>query len=112
MKTEKKNAFGLKTTGEEFAPPTEIPRSQLLAHRKLLLAEKGDPIIKKAIDIALNDEHPGQVTAIKMLVDRLLPLSEFEAVKGGTRNQVTITISGVGDTKVDSNDNVVDAEDV
>ncbi len=58
-------------------------------------------MIKKAIDIALDDEHPGQMSAMKMLVERLLPMGEFEAVKGGTRNNIQITISGVGDTVIE-----------
>ena len=106
----KTNAFGLKTRLSEVAP-SKPSRSQLLDARKLLLAESADPIIKRAISIALNDDHPGQMSAMKMCIDRLLPMGEFEARKDGTRSQVTITISGIGEAKIEPKD-IVDAEEV
>lgn len=33
---------------------------------KLLNAHTGDSIIRKTIEIAMNDDHPGQTTALKM----------------------------------------------
>lgn len=110
MTTKKLNTFQL-PKAEDFIP-TPPARKQLMDARKYLLAAKADEVISKAISKALDDEDKDQGMMIKMLMDRMLPLSEFEARKDGSRNQVTITISGISDAKVDSNDNVVDAEEI
>jgi hypothetical protein len=47
------------------------------------------------ISIALNDNHPAQMAAIKMCVDRTLPVSMFEKDKS-QRSAVTINITGIG----------------
>ena len=62
-----------------------------------MLATAGDGIIDKIISIAKDDEHPGQMAALKMCMDRVLPLSYFEKDKNGNgRSNVSITITGVG----------------
>lgn len=91
----KRNAFGL----DADSMPT-APKSHVMAARKLLLAGSADPLIKKAISIALDDEHPQQVTALKMCMDRLLPMNEFERKKDGSRTAITITISGISDKPI------------
>jgi hypothetical protein len=47
------------------------------------------------IEIALNDEHPGQMAALKMCLDRTLPVSLFDQDKG-QRSAITINITGIG----------------
>jgi hypothetical protein len=47
------------------------------------------------IEIALNDEHPHQLVALKMCLDRTLPVSLFEKDKS-QRSAVTINITGLG----------------
>jgi len=47
------------------------------------------------ISIALNDNHPAQMAAIKMCVDRTLPVSMFEKDKS-QRSAITINITGIG----------------
>lgn len=75
-----------------------------------LLATAGDKVINKVIQIAQQDDHPGQMAALKMCIDRILPLSLFEKdAKGGNR-QVTINILGVGDTQI-MNSDVIDMEE-
>ena len=93
---EKTNAFGLTTKTSE--KPEIVPaKKQLIELRKLLLNEKGDDVVKKLLEIALNDEHPQQMTAIKSVVDRLLPMSEFEKLGSSSRPTVTINISGISE---------------
>jgi hypothetical protein len=77
-----------------------------------LLATGGDRIIDKIVSIALDDEHPGQVAALKMCMDRLLPMSYFDKKDGSSRGNIQITISTAnGDnTTINANDNVVDQE--
>ena len=93
-------------------PPGDKYRMEELKTR--LLATSGEGIIDKVISIARNDEHPGQMAALKMCIDRMLPMSLFEKdVKGG-RSAVTINIVGVeGNISVDGKeDNVIDMEEV
>src|SRR5574343_313096 len=74
-----------------------------------LLATSGDRVIEKVIQIAQNDEHPGQMAALKMCIDRILPLSLFEKdAKGGSR-QVQINIIGGGETQITGGE-VIDME--
>jgi hypothetical protein len=96
---EKPNVFGLPT---KTSPHTEVEpaKSQLISVRKLLLEEKSEEVVKKLLNIALDDEHPGQMSAIKMTVDRILPMSEFEKVSGASRPTITINIGGINDAQV------------
>jgi hypothetical protein len=52
-------------------------------------------VAQKVIEIALNDEHPHQLVALKMCLDRTLPISMFEKDKS-QRSAVTINITGLG----------------
>jgi len=55
----------------------------------------GKDVANKVIQIALNDEHPGQMAALKMCLDRTLPVSMFDKDKH-QRSAVTINITGLG----------------
>lgn len=62
-----------------------------------LLATSGDKVIAKVIEIALEDGHPVQSAALKMCMDRVLPISYFDKKNdSGGRSAVSITITGVG----------------
>lgn len=90
-------------------PPGDAARINEFKAR--LLATSGDKVINKIIHIALNDEHPGQMAALKMCMDRVLPMSYFEKDKMTQgKSSVNITITGVGgETKiVDSDDDIID----
>jgi hypothetical protein len=52
-------------------------------------------VAQKVIEIALNDDHPHQLVALKMCLDRTLPISMFEKDKS-QRSAVTINITGLG----------------
>ena len=81
-------------------PPGDAARINEFKAR--LLATSGDKVITKIIDIALDDEHQGQMAALKMCMDRVLPVSYFEKDKTtGGKSSVSITITGVGgETKI------------
>ena len=96
-------------------PPGDAARINEFKAR--LLATSGDNVINKIIEIAQNDEHPGQMAALKMCMARVLPLSYFEKDKAtGGRSNVSITITGIGgDTTIvgtedNNNDDIVDVE--
>lgn len=90
--------------GVRGRPPGEAARINEFKAR--LLATSGDKVINKIIQIAQDDEHPGQMAALKMCMDRVLPLSYFEKDKqSGGKSSVQITIKGVGgDTVITGND--------
>lgn len=92
-----------RTKGKIGRPVGDAGRIQEFKER--LLATGGTRILDKMISIALNDEHPGQMAAIKMSIDRLLPVSMFEASKaGGSTPSISINITGLTDAKVVSED--------
>lgn len=64
---------------------------------KLLTEHNGNNVIRKVLEIAMNDEHPGQINALKMCMDRMLPTAMFEPKKGGNRTAVQINITGIGE---------------
>jgi hypothetical protein len=67
-----------------------------------MLRGGGKHVAEKVIEIALNDEHPSQMVALKMCLDRTLPVSMFEKDKS-QRSAVTINITGIGEpTIIDS----------
>ena len=104
--TEKKKAgrpkgiYGLKRQIQEYArnPELALPKtdSQRIKDLKdMLIKSSGKDVVEKLIMIALNDNHPAQMAAIKMCVDRTLPVSMFEKDKS-QRSAVTINITGIG----------------
>jgi hypothetical protein len=109
-----KGIYGLKRQIQEYArnPDLALPKtdSQRIKDLKdMLIKSSGKDVVEKMISIALNDNHPAQMAAIKMCVDRTLPVSMFEKDKS-QRSAVNITISGIGGVKI--GDNTIDAEDV
>lgn len=80
--------------------------------KQRLLATGGTRILDKMISIALDDNHPGQMAAIKMSIDRMLPVSSFEAAKnGGNSPTISINITGLNSSSSDYSlplDEVVD----
>lgn len=79
-----------------------------------LLATTGDRVINKIVEIAMSDGHPVQGAALKMCIDRVLPLSLFEKDAKGQRGAVTINITGISEAKpVEIVDSLsVDVQDV
>ena len=82
--------------GQVGRPPGEAAKIRELMARMLIT--NGDRVLQKTIDIAMTDEHPNQMAAIKLLMDRALPTSYFEKDKAGGRPSINISITGVGGT--------------
>ena len=90
----------VKMTIQRFAdnPPATLPKTdhqRLKELKELMIRSGGKDVAQKVIEIALNDEHPGQMAALKMCIDRTLPVSMFEKDKS-QRSAVTINITGLG----------------
>lgn len=102
--------------GKIGRPVGDTGRIQELKAR--LLATTGDKVIDKIVSIAMTDGHPVQSAALKMCIDRVLPISYFEKDKNsGARPSVNITITGVGGEQTiisgsDNNADIVDITDV
>ena len=90
----------VKMTIQRFAdnPPAVLPKTdhqRLKELKELMIRSGGKDVAQKVIEIALNDEHPHQLVALKMCLDRTLPVSLFEKDKS-QRSAVTINITGLG----------------
>jgi hypothetical protein len=81
-------------------PPGEAARIKELTASLLLTHSQA--IIRKIVHKALNDDDKDQMAALKLCVDRMLPVSYFEdkGVAGGSR-AITINITGVNDNPVE-----------
>jgi hypothetical protein len=87
-----------KITKKQGRPPGAVSRIQEFKDR--LVATNGSKIIDKIIKIALNapDEHgkkeydsKDELAALKMCIDRVLPISTFEKVRD-SKPQITVQI--------------------
>ena len=68
-----------------------------------LLGTSGDKIIETLIHKALDPNDKDQIAALKMCVDRVLPLSMFDAAKNsGQTPQISINITGLTSPTVDA----------
>lgn len=92
-------------------PPGDAERIREYKAR-LLAAPTADRIISKFIDIAMDDKHPGQMAAMKMAIDRILPASIFDKDREGNRPSINIMISGIDTPTVSAynEDNTIDIE--
>ena len=99
MVTKKKQSV-VQMTIQRYAdnPPAVLPKTdhqRVKELKELMIHSGGKDVAQKVIQIALNDEHPGQMVALKMCMDRTLPVSMFEKDKH-QRSAVTINITGLG----------------
>ena len=93
-------------------PPAILPKTdhqRIKELKELMIRSGGKDVAEKVIQIALNDEHPGQMAALKMCMDRTLPIGMFEKDKN-QRSAITISITGIGEVPITVGEN--NAEDV
>jgi hypothetical protein len=87
---------------KEAAPRVKNPvtrEARINELRDLILSSaNGKAMVTKVMEIALDDNHPGQMSAMKMVIDRIIPQSAFEAAKNEARTAIQITISGLDTT--------------
>ena len=59
---------------------------------RFLQSKSLEPLVLMLFDIAMDDEHPGQMSAMKMIADRVLPAQSFTSdSKKSTGVQINIT---------------------
>lgn len=90
----------VKMTIQRYAtnPPAILPKTdhqRVKELKELMIRSGGKDVAEKVIQIALNDDHPGQMAALKMCMDRTLPIGLFEKDKS-QRSAITINITGLG----------------
>jgi hypothetical protein len=97
----KKQPSKVQMTIQRYAenPPAILPKTdhqRIKELKELMIRSGGKDVAEKVIQIALNDEHPGQMAALKMCMDRTLPIGMFEKDKN-QRSAINITITGLGE---------------
>jgi hypothetical protein len=107
----KKRGRPIKMTIQRYAdnPPLVLPKTdhqRVKELKELMIRSGGKDVAQKVIQIALDDNHPGQMVALKMCIDRTLPVSMFEKDKH-QRSAVTINITGLGQPPT-----ILEAEDI
>lgn len=79
---------------------------------RMLNSPKSAKVLEAIFDAALNDDHKNQAAAWKLVVDRIAPISAFEATKsGGQTPQISINITGLTQPTVEA-EQVYDISDV
>src|SRR5512137_1712433 len=80
--------------------------------QRMLTSPKSAKVLESIFDAALNDDHKNQAAAWKLIVDRIVPVSAFEATKsGGGTPAISINISGLTSPSVNS-EQIYDVSDV
>jgi hypothetical protein len=108
----KKPVIRKKVKSNAILPQNKKARAQeVLAE---MLGRKSKYIVQKVLDKALDDDDEDQMACLKLVMDRVLP-ADYLAKAKGKSNQISITISGVGETTVigqeeDLEDDIIDAE--
>ena len=80
---------------------------------RMLASPKSELVLKKVLDTALDDDHPHQAACMKMVMDRVVPVSGItaELEKSGGKPQISINITGMKDVSVAGSTVNVEAED-
>jgi hypothetical protein len=76
---------------------------------RMLNSPKSARVLEAIYDAALNDEHKNQAAAWKLIVDRIVPVSSFEAAKQGNGTpQISINITGLNQPTVSTDEDIID----
>ena len=78
-----------------------------------MLVANSDRMLQEVMRLALTDGHPSQIAALKMVLDRALPISYFENKEPGSAGGqgITINISGITAPQIQTSDDVIDVEE-
>ena len=88
--------------GKRGRPVGDYTKARELCAR--MLVSEGDRMLKTLINMALTDGHPNQIPALKMCLDRALPISYFESKDSNNAGGgVVINISGLSSSNIASN---------
>lgn len=95
-----------------YVPPAVLPKTdnqRIKELKQMLIEGKGQAVVQKVLDIALEDGHPSQMAALKLCMERALPVSLFEKT-AAQRAAVTINITGIGGPEQAPQADVIDVD--
>jgi hypothetical protein len=79
---------------------------------RMLASPKSAKVLEKVFEVALNDGHPGQIAAMKLVMDRIVPASSFDVSKSSNGiPSISINITGLNTPKVERLDDIIDVEE-
>ena len=89
-------------------------RKQAIKLFEQVISANADKVFKKLLQKASDDEDRDQMAALKLIADRLAPITSFteQGAGGNGAGKVVINISGLQDNGVNVQGRVIDAEDV
>ena len=100
-----------KETGRHLMSAREQTRQLHALKAELLTHKNAKRFVNKLFDIAMNDEHDGQMQAMKMVADRLLPNAGF-SLDSKKSTAVQINISGLQVSSIATSEKEADGETV
>ena len=74
-------------------PPGTKNKVKMLA--EALISDKCEPVTKMLLKIALEEGHKDQMTAIKLVMERILPPVREVNVKQDTQTSINVIVEGV-----------------
>jgi hypothetical protein len=78
---------------------------------RMLASPKSARVLETILDAALNDEHPHQAAAWKLVADRIVPVSAFDQTKNsGATAQISINITGLTSPTAEVVEDITDVE--
>ena len=94
-------------------PRTDVQNIVNEYRDRMLASPKSVSVLEKVFQVALEDGHPHQLGAMKLVIDRIAPVSAFDVSKGatGAMPSITINVSGLSTPTVQTLDDVIDVED-
>ena len=104
---------GLANSGAPMPVMTKAEQTRKLHEMKarFLNSKRLEPLVTKMFDIAMDDEHQGQMAAIKLIADRILPATGFTN-DSNKSSAVQINITGLQIASVDTQEKEADGETV
>ena len=79
---------------------------------RMLNSPKSAKVLEAVFNAALQDGHPHQAAAWKLVMDRVVPASAFDTAKAsGSAPTISINIGSLGAPKVERMEDVIDVEE-
>jgi hypothetical protein len=79
---------------------------------RMLTSPKSAKVLEAVFNAALQDGHPHQAAAWKLVLDRVAPLSAFDTSKGsnGGAPSISINITGLNSPSVETVEDITDVQ--
>lgn len=92
-------------------PRTDVQNIVNEYRDRMLASPKSVKVLEKVFEVALEDGHPHQLGAMKLVMDRIVPVSAFDTAKSSSGTpQISINISGLSSPTVETVEDVTDVE--